>query len=117
MSFSGMRRSIDPMWVFGKRGWLRAPLPLIVYDESPAGYSSAGCAPAEPTSASPAGDHDTLAGAGAKQQLSERQVSNLRTVSKKGAVHRRKFDTFHHFRHPPAHLAPRGRQNTQKCTM
>src|ERR1700690_3484285 len=94
MSFSGMRRSIDPMLVFGKRGWLQAPLPLIVYDESPAGYSSAGCAPAEPTSASPAGVHDTLAGAGAKQQRSERQVSNLRTVSKKGAV---QGHFFHHF--------------------
>src|SRR6202142_3104849 len=87
MSFQGIRRSIDPMFVFGKRGWLRAPLPLIVYDESPAGYSSASCAPAEPASASPAGVHDTLAGAGAKQQLSGRQVSNLRAVSKKGAVH------------------------------
>jgi transposase InsO family protein len=28
-----------------------------LFDESPAGYSSAGCSPAEPASASPAGDH------------------------------------------------------------
>src|ERR1039458_3705926 len=34
----------------------RCPLPaLIGVDESPAGYSLAGCAPAEPASASPAG--------------------------------------------------------------
>jgi hypothetical protein len=99
MSFSGMRRSIDPMLVFGKRGWLQAPLPLIVCDESPAGYSSAGCAPAEPTSASPAGVHDTLAGAGAKQQVSERQVSNLWIVSTKGAAQATAFVTFRRFRH------------------
>jgi transposase InsO family protein len=37
-------------------GTIAAPAP-IVYDESPAGYSLAGCSPAEPTSASPAVDH------------------------------------------------------------
>jgi hypothetical protein len=35
---------------------LIAPV-VIVDDEPPTGYSSAGCSPAEPASASPAGNH------------------------------------------------------------
>src|SRR5438132_11641559 len=37
----------------GRTGWS----PPHHDDEFPTGYSSAGCSPAEPTSASPAGDH------------------------------------------------------------
>jgi hypothetical protein len=109
MSFQGIRRSIDPMFVFGKRGWFRAPLAPIVFDESPAGYSSAGCSPAEPASASPAGLHVTLAGAGEEEQLSQRRVLNLAAVSKKGAPQLRSFIEIHHIhrRFPRfAHRAP-----------
>ena len=47
MSFSGMRRSIDPIEIVGEEG----SRPRL--DESPAGYSLAGCSPAGPA-ASPA---------------------------------------------------------------
>jgi hypothetical protein len=49
MSFQGMGKSIHAM---GHDLSNRAP--LITVDESPAGYSLAGCAPAGPASASPA---------------------------------------------------------------
>jgi hypothetical protein len=51
-----MGKSIDPM-LKGKAGsGVCRQLPaLIGIDESPAGYSLAGCAPAEPASASPTG--------------------------------------------------------------
>jgi hypothetical protein len=56
MSFEDMGKSIDPM-LNGKAGsGIRRTLPaLIGVDEFPAGYSLAGCAPAEPASASPTG--------------------------------------------------------------
>ena len=41
-------------------GGLHAPTHR--FDEFPAGYSLAGCAPAEPASASPAGKHSTRTG-------------------------------------------------------
>ena len=48
------------------------------YDEFPAGYSSAGCAPAEPASASPAEAH--LAGIGPGSTIeSQRTVNRLLT--------------------------------------
>ena len=49
MSFSGMGKSIDGI---GRRR--RTASPAHPIDESPAGYSLAGCSPAEPDSASPA---------------------------------------------------------------
>jgi hypothetical protein len=51
-----MGKSIDPM-LNGKTGsGIRRTLPVLIgVDESPAGYSLAGCAPAEPASASPTG--------------------------------------------------------------
>jgi hypothetical protein len=54
--FEGMGKSIDPMLNSKAGSGVRRQLPaLIGVDESPAGYSLAGCAPAEPASASPAG--------------------------------------------------------------
>jgi len=48
------------------------------YDEFPAGYSSAGCAPAEPASASPAEAH--LAGFGSSSTIKlQRTVNRLLT--------------------------------------
>jgi len=56
MSFEGMGKSIDPMLAGNAGSGTRRTLPaLIAVDESPAGYSLAGCAPAEPASASPTG--------------------------------------------------------------
>jgi hypothetical protein len=49
MSFQGMGKSIHPMYGLETGSRLGGPLPaLIGTDESPAGYSLAGCAPAEP---------------------------------------------------------------------
>ena len=51
-----MGKSIDPMLKDKAGSGIRRQLPaLIGVDESPAGYSLAGCSPAEPASASPAG--------------------------------------------------------------
>jgi hypothetical protein len=44
------------------------------YDEFPAGYSSAGCAPAEPASASPAEAH--LAGFGSSSTIVSQRTAN-----------------------------------------
>src|ERR1700687_4921253 len=55
-----MGKSIDPMLDGAKLGATTGswPLPLLIgCDEFPAGYSLAGCSPAEPASASPAGNH------------------------------------------------------------
>jgi hypothetical protein len=55
-----MGKSIDPMLDWAKLGATTGswPLPLLIgCDEFPAGYSLAGCSPAEPASASPAGNH------------------------------------------------------------
>ena len=49
MSFKGMRKSIHPMGAQPKAG--QAPAHRL--DKFPAGYSLAGCSPAEPASASP----------------------------------------------------------------
>ncbi len=61
MSFQGMSRSIDPMGrsdgAKDKAGYGHRAAPRTHrIDESAAGYSLAGCAPAEPASASPAVD-------------------------------------------------------------
>jgi hypothetical protein len=49
-----MRRSINPMMLASNKGEDRQTLSLAHrLDESPVGYSSAGCAPAEPASALP----------------------------------------------------------------
>jgi len=58
MSFPRHLEIYRPMWSFCGRnlGATTAAAPTHRLDEFPAGYSSAGCAPAEPTSASPAGN-------------------------------------------------------------
>jgi hypothetical protein len=48
------------------------------YDEFPAGYSSAGCAPAEPASVSPAGAHLAGIGSGSTIEL-QRTLNRLLT--------------------------------------
>jgi hypothetical protein len=56
-SFHRHSRSIHPMWtVYWQRGRSHLPLRPQAHrlDESATGYSSAGCSPAEPASASPA---------------------------------------------------------------
>jgi len=59
------------------RPWHDHPRPHR-YDEFPAGYSSAGCAPAEPASASPAEAH--LAGFGSSSTIElQRTVNRLLT--------------------------------------
>ena len=59
------------------RPWHHRPRPPR-YDEFPAGYSSAGCAPAEPASASPAEAH--LAGIGPSSTIDlQRTVNRLLT--------------------------------------
>ena len=59
------------------RPWHDRPRPHR-YDEFPAGYSSAGCAPAEPASASPAEAH--LAGIGSSSTIElQRTVNRLLT--------------------------------------
>ena len=59
------------------RSWHDRPRPHR-YDEFPAGYSSAGCAPAEPASASPAEAH--LAGFGSSSTIDlQRTVNRLLT--------------------------------------
>ena len=55
------------------RSWHDRPRPHR-YDEFPAGYSSAGCAPAEPASASPAEAH--LAGFGSGSTIDLQQTVN-----------------------------------------
>ena len=56
MSFFRHREDYRPDGALATRsGQLTAPQ-TIGFDESPAGYSLAGCSPAEPTSASPADD-------------------------------------------------------------
>jgi hypothetical protein len=51
-----MGKSIDPMLAGNAGSGNHRTLPaLIGIDESPAGYSLPGCAPAEPASASPTG--------------------------------------------------------------
>ena len=59
------------------RPWHDRPRPHR-YDEFPAGYSSAGCAPAEPASASPAEAHLAGFGAGSTIEL-QRTVKRLLT--------------------------------------
>ena len=52
------------------------------YDEFPAGYSLAGCAPAEPASASPAGAHRAAEAVGStmqKQRMANRLLTRCRT--------------------------------------
>ena len=58
MSFSRRREIYRPMWVSFRRslGATTAAAPTHRLDEFPAGYSLASCAPAEPASASPAGN-------------------------------------------------------------
>jgi hypothetical protein len=55
------------------RPWHDRPRPHR-FDEFPAGYSSAGCAPAEPASASPAEGH--LAGFGSGSTIELQQTVN-----------------------------------------
>ena len=55
------------------RSWLDRPRPHR-YDEFPAGYSLAGCAPAEPASASPAGAH--LAAKGESSTIEMQRTAN-----------------------------------------
>jgi hypothetical protein len=77
MSFLGMRKSINPMEAWAKLGAATqsSPLPgLIGLDEFPAGYSLAGCSPAEPASASPTGDHPHPPEAAVQGFFRERQV-------------------------------------------
>jgi transposase InsO family protein len=66
LSFSRHREPIHPILAAHAGSGRKGPLPaLIGTDESPAGYSLAGCAPAEPASASPASDrigHDPVPG-------------------------------------------------------
>jgi hypothetical protein len=59
------------------RSWHDRPRPHR-YDEFPAGYSSAGCAPAEPASASPAEAHLAGIGSGSTIEL-QRAVNRLLT--------------------------------------
>jgi hypothetical protein len=59
------------------RSWHDRPRPHR-YDEFPAGYSSAGCAPAEPVSASPAEAHLAGIGPGSTIEL-QRTVNRLLT--------------------------------------
>jgi hypothetical protein len=59
------------------RSWHDRPRPHR-YDEFPAGYSSAGCAPAEPASASPAETHLAGIGSGSTIEL-QRTVNRLLT--------------------------------------
>ena len=59
------------------RSWHDRPRPHR-YDEFPAGYSSAGCAPAEPASASPAEAHLAGIGQGSTIEL-QRSVNRLLT--------------------------------------
>jgi hypothetical protein len=55
------------------RSWYDRPRPHR-FDEFPAGYSSAGCAPAEPASASPAEAH--LAGIGSRSTIELQRTGN-----------------------------------------
>ena len=59
MSFFRHEEIFRPMWVSssGSLGATTAAAPTHRHDEFPAGYSSAGCSPAEPASASPTEDH------------------------------------------------------------
>jgi len=77
-----MGKSIDPM-LKGKAGsGVCRQLPaLIGIDESPAGYSLAGCAPAEPASASPAEARINQNAAPGITKNSKRQMRQTETVS------------------------------------
>ena len=59
MSFFRHEEIFRPMWVSssGSLGATTAAAPTHRHDEFPAGYSSAGCSPAEPASALPTEDH------------------------------------------------------------
>jgi hypothetical protein len=69
-------RPMDSRNVLG-RPWHDRPRPHR-FDEFPAGYSSAGCAPAEPASASPAEAHLAGFGSGSTIEL-QRTVNRLLT--------------------------------------
>ena len=77
MSFS-RHGEIYPADVRTKTGsGFGGPLPaLIGTDESPAGYSLAGCAPAEPASASPARLRMRYSGPAGRDFRSERQTGS-----------------------------------------
>ena len=69
-----------------QRGASTTLLPAHRLDESPAGYSSASCSPAELASASPAIRNDARASMLRKEICSERQVSEFLRVSLKGTT-------------------------------
>jgi hypothetical protein len=63
--------------------WLHCPGPHR-YDEFPAGYSSVGCAPAEPASASPAGGHRAISRSRPTIEKQRRANSVLTTCLSQG---------------------------------
>jgi hypothetical protein len=70
-----MGKSIDPMLVGNAGSDVRRQLPaLIGVDESPAGYSLAGCSPAAPASASPAKTRMRYSGLAGRLIFSERRT-------------------------------------------
>jgi hypothetical protein len=89
MSFSGMRKSIHPMmfqkWEAAEPQAAPVP-PSHRLDEFPAGYSSAGCSPAEPASAFPATQQLVATSFRCKLIFSERRSVGYSLVSPKGCT-------------------------------
>ena len=75
MSFSRHEEIYRPMATANRLGRpLHGRPSAHRYDEFPAGYSLAGCAPAEPASASPAGAHPDAEEGRVQLKSSERQI-------------------------------------------
>ncbi len=81
MSFLRHREIYRPMWPFcaPSLGATTAAAPTHRLDEFPAGYSSAGCAPAEPASASPAGKQYALQSF-CRSRIFQRTANSVLTV-------------------------------------
>jgi hypothetical protein len=91
MSFPRHREIYRPMWSFRARslGATTAAAPIHRLDEFPAGYSLAGCAPAEPASASPAGNQYALQSF-CRSRIFQRTANSVLTVCVSSGGKRRK---------------------------
>ena len=81
MSFLRHQEIYRPMWVslWRSLGATTAAAPTHRLDEFPAGYSLAGCAPAEPASASPAGNQYALQSF-CRSRIFQRTANSVLTV-------------------------------------
>jgi hypothetical protein len=109
MSFLRHREIYRPMWSFRGRnlGATTAAAPTHRLDEFPAGYSLASCAPAEPASASPAGNQYAVQSF-CRSRIFQRTANSVLTVcvSRGG---KRKFHLADYQQSAPTRLPDRNR--------